>query len=337
LNARHWLKEENMSALPSIFAKYPWLIEPINDTSPCGSAIDYHPDFLALQQQVSLAQSIEYGTFIQSPATIKWPSLLPKLERLTAKSKDIRLIILLIRAHLAQDGMVAIVEGVALLISLLKRWPEALHPQCDDEGEYVPEFRSNALSDLDDLEGCVAELRRYILPATEAEDNNLADLEQWIIRASTLSLADKERLQQCYSSHRVFFETCIEAQHQLNQLMQLPCSTLGTESLSFPHLSALLNTFCRFHQRQQHVALPHDEPDLPLTSTGRLTADKLAYRSEAREKLREIREDFAYYEPSSPLSLLLSFAEHSIGLDYLQVSQRFPRELLTLITLEKEL
>ncbi|WKX27303.1 ImpA family type VI secretion system protein [Tatumella ptyseos] len=326
-----------MSALPSIFAKYSWLDDPVNDESPCGPAIDYHPDFLVLQQQVSSTQSIEYGTFIQSPPIIKWSSLLPDLERLSTQTKDIRLIILLIRAHIAHHGMTAVVEGIALLIRLLKRWPEALHPQCDDEGEYVPEFRSNALSDLDDIEGCVAELRRYTFPTTEVEGCCLSNLEQWIVGDNTLSSADKARLQQHYASHLSFFQTCIDAQHQLNQLALLMPSSLGTESLSFPHLSALLNTFCQFHQRQQHAVLLHndDAPSLPLITDGHLPLDSLAYRSEARAKLREIRENFAYYEPSSPLSLLLFFAEHSIGLDYQQVSRRFPRELIALITLEE--
>lgn len=326
-----------MSALPSIFAKYPWLDDPINDESPCGPAINYHPELLALQQQLSSTQSIEYGTFIQSPPIIKWSSLLPDIERLSTQTKDIRLIILLIRAHIAHHGMTAVVEGITLLITLLKRWPEALHPQCDDEGEYVPEFRCNALSDLDDIEGCVAELRRYTFPTAEVEGFCLSNLEQWIAADNTFSSADKARLQQYYASHLTFFETCIDAQHQLNQLVQLTRSSLGNESISFPHLSALLNTFCQFHLRQQHSVLPHDDdtPNLQLITDGRLLVDNLAYRSEARAKLREIRENFAYYEPSSPLSLLLFFAEHSIGLDYQQVSQRFPHELIALITLEE--
>ncbi|PIJ40688.1 type VI secretion system ImpA family N-terminal domain-containing protein [Tatumella sp. OPLPL6] len=329
-----------MSALPSIFEQYFWLREPIDDEYPCGQSIDYHPDFLALQQQLALPLSIEYGTFIQAPSAIKWSSMLPKLRRLSQQTKDIRLIILLIRAHLAEDGISAIVEGVALLITLLERWPEALHPQYEDEGEYVPEFRYNALAGLDDLEGCVAELRRCTLNTSEAETYSLSDIEQWIVRDKLLPLADKERLQQLYPAHRSFFESCVKAQQQLTQLAQLPPSTLGTESLSFPHLSALLSTFCRFHQRQQQI-LPSEQDASPLlsevTQSSAGDVDRVAYRTEAREKLREIRESFAYYEPSSPLSLLLSFAENSIGLDCQQISQRFPRELLSLLTLEKDL
>lgn len=326
-----------MSSLPSIYAQYPWLWEPINELSPCGKAIDYHPDFLAIQLEVSSPLTIEYGTFIQPAATIKWPSLLPKLRGLCQQTKDIRLLILLIRAHLAQEGIVALAEGVALLIAQLERWPEALHPHCHDEGEYVPEFRYNALAGLDDCEGCVAELRQYAFEISETESYTLAEFEQWIVREKTLSLAERAKLKQRYDLHTQFFESCTQLQQRLVQLAQLPSNILGTESLEFPHLSALLAPLCRFHQRQQHaVTAEQDVIPLPHASSTSSEGDALAYRYEAKEKLREIRENFAYYEPSSPLSLLLFFAEHSIGLDCQQISHRFPRELLSLLTLEKD-
>jgi len=326
-----------MSALPALYAQYPWLWEPINDKQPCGEVIDYHPDFLALQQQVSPPPRVEYGTFIQEADRIKWPSLLPRLHSLCQQTKDIRLLILLIRAHIAEEGVSAVVEGIALLVALLERWPETLHPQCHDEGEYVPEFRYNALAGLDDNEGCVADLRVYSLTLNETEPCTVADIEQSILREKTLSIADRTQLQLQYRLHLTFFEACMHAQQQLIRLSQLPASTLGAESLHFPHLSALLAPFCRFHQRQQQSpAFDSDLVTLPTVVTTSPQEDTLAYRSEAREKLREIRENFAYYEPSSPLSLLLFFAEQSIGLDYPQISQRFPRELLSLLTLEKD-
>ena len=325
-----------MSALTPIFTQYSWLYEPIDNEHPCGPPFDYHPEFLALQQQVSSSLPIEYGAFVQAPSPIKWSSLLPLLHRLSQQTKDIRLIILLIRAHLAQEGLTSLIEGMRLLIALLERWPEALHPQCYDEGEYVPEFRQNALAGLDEIDGCVAELRRCTLITAEEEAYSLTEVEQWILSDKALSVIERERLQRLYHYHPAFFESCSVAQQYLNQLCQLSPSTLGTDSLAFPHLSSLLTTFCRFHQRQPQVALPHNRPPSALEAAPPSRGDKLQYRSEAREKLREIRENFAYYEPSSPLSLLLSFAENSIGLDYSQISQRFPRELLSLLTLEKE-
>lgn len=325
-----------MSALTPIFTQYPWLWEPISDEHPCGASLDYHSAFLALQQQVSSSLSIEYGEFVQAPTPIKWSSLLPTLNTLSQQTKDIRLIILLIRAHLPQEGVASIIEGTALLIALLERWPEAVHPQCYDEGEYVPEFRHNALAGLDEIEGCVAELRRCSLITAEEEAYSLSEVEQWILSDKTRSLTERERLQQLYHHHHSFFESCLVAQQRLNQLCQLPSSALGTDSLSFPHLSSLLATFCRFHQRQPQGPFPNDTAILTAATGQPSRVETLHYRSEAREKLREIRENFAYYEPSSPLSLLLSFAENSIGLDYPQISQRFPRELLSLLTLEKE-
>ncbi|MBT0728005.1 hypothetical protein HGT73_11580 [Rosenbergiella australiborealis] len=330
-----------MSALTAIFTHYPWLGEPIDPSLPCGPAIDYHPEFLALQQQISPQNTVEYGEFIQASSPIHWPSLLPTLYSLSQQSKDIRLVILLIRARLAQEGIKAIVEGIELLIALLERWPQALHPQCHDEGEYVPEFRHNALSGLDDREGCVAELRHFSLTTPEGQAYSLAQVEQWIRDDKTLSLADKERLQQCYHHHHYFFEHCLIAQQRLQQLCQLPDEALGTDSFSCPHLTQLFTTLCRFHQKQRQLLPPEltavaAEPAVLQRDPPAVT-DRLAYRNEAREKLREIRENFTYYEPSSPLSLLLHFAEHSIGLDCQQISQRYPRELLTLLTLEKDI
>lgn len=323
-------KEENGAKLPNY---YQWLSVPITDHPPCGIPIDYHPDYLAIQQQLTPTLAAEYGDFTAPYLPVRWETIEPIVRGLTHICKDIRLIILLIRCRIPVIGIDALSEGIQAIIYLLHQWPEQLYPQCQDEGEYVPEYRQNALMWLDDDEGIIADIRQLTLQVSEIERLTISEIEQRISRDSS----SIHTLEKMLHANKHFLEQCWQAQSALEQLCCLPDAILGCGSLSCLKLEQLLALFSQHPLRNfstsdltpqvaEHSPTPECHSSYPVPAV-----DHLSYRTIAFEQLRQMQSWFAFYEPSSPIQLILHFAEKSIGKDFHQIQQMYPSELIALL------
>jgi type VI secretion system protein ImpA len=257
---------------------------------------------------------------------------------LTHLCKDIRLIILLIRCRIPVVGIDALSEGIQAIIYLLHQWPEQLYPQCQDEGEYVPEYRQNALMGLDDDEGIIADIRQLTLQVSEIERLSISEIEQRISRDGSSIHA----LEKMLHANKHFLEQCWQAQAALEQLCCLPETVLGCGPLSCLKLERLLALF------SQHPLSGLSAPDIasqvaePSSTTESPSSfpvpsvDHLSYRTITLEQLRQMQSWFAFYEPSSPIQLILHFAEKSIGKDFHQIQQMYPSELIALLKINED-
>ncbi|WP_397217792.1 ImpA family type VI secretion system protein [Pantoea osteomyelitidis] len=139
-------------------------LQPLPGDAPCGQPLDYEADFILLQSRLQPRQEIEYGNFVEAPEPLNWREIESDCLKLIGRSKDIRLIIALMRCRLRQVGLIAVEEGLITLLRLLKQFPDDLYPQLIDEGEFEPVIRANALAELEDNQGFLADLRQKELP-----------------------------------------------------------------------------------------------------------------------------------------------------------------------------
>ncbi|WP_312240107.1 ImpA family type VI secretion system protein [Pantoea sp.] len=181
---------------------YGAVLLPFPGDAPCGGSLDYDANFLLLQSRLQPRQEVEYGNFTESPEPLNWREIESECLKLIGQSKDIRLIIALMRCRLRQVGLIAVEEGLSTLLHLLTHFPDDLHPQLFDEGEFEPVIRANALAELENSQGFLADLRQKNLPralgmqvtvkalekakqTTQQEENDITDaqvaamLEEW--------------------------------------------------------------------------------------------------------------------------------------------------------------
>lgn len=158
-----------------------WLA-PVSAENPCGPNLEYDAQFLALEESVRTQPKQEFrredgGTIEVEGTEIQWSAVLEQAQSLLSRSKDLRIVLLLTRALLHQQGYRGIALGLELTRRLLQeQWP-GLHPGLDpDDGD--PTMRLNALASLNALDSVAGDLRAsYVLDSRQHGQLSVRDIE----------------------------------------------------------------------------------------------------------------------------------------------------------------
>lgn len=158
-----------------------WL-EPVSAESPCGPNLEYDAQFLALEESVRAQPKQEFrredGVTIEVEGTeINWSAVLEQAQSLLARSKDLRVVLLLTRALLHQQGYRGIALGLELTRRLLQEQWTGFHPGLDpDDGD--PTMRLNALASFNSLDSVAGDVRAsYVLDSRQHGQLSVRDLE----------------------------------------------------------------------------------------------------------------------------------------------------------------
>ncbi|EOS94469.1 type VI secretion system ImpA family N-terminal domain-containing protein [Erwinia tracheiphila] len=341
---------------------YQHLCEKMGDENPCGENLDYDASFIMLQSKLQPRLGVEYGNFVEAAEPINWAEIERECLSMLQKSKDIRLFIALIRCRLRQTGLAAIHEGLEALRYLLVTFPEDLHPQLLDEGEFDPLLRANAFSELEDVNGLLSDIRNQTLPKAaglqiavkDFEKAHASPREEGALPESVISALllewDEQENKTIYSLSAAGL--C------LKEIKALLVDSLGHDAPEFSHIGPLLDLFSNVSSQPLAQAEPvpaekapsesvflaaesidDTTPPLekPVTPPSRAAASKgIETRSDALSKLREIRTWFTKMEPSSPVIPLLAFAESTVGKSFSELLKILPAEMIEKMNPDKE-
>jgi|SRR5215468_1469787 len=128
------------------------LCAPLSEADPCGPDLDFDgdPDYLnfVAQAEVLLPASFfspEDGRPFDR-TTIDIQGQLESLQRLTARTRDLRLLILQARLHMLDRNLAGFAQSITAIAYLLERYWEAVHPRIEG-GDLA--MRSATVSALD--------------------------------------------------------------------------------------------------------------------------------------------------------------------------------------------
>lgn len=333
-------------ALPVLI--FPELSEPISEAHPCGNDLEYDPEFVLLQSQVTPKQDAQYGDFVSPPEAINWTEVERDCRRLLLRTRDIRILVLLVRSRVRLDQAIGLRDGLAILCRLLETWPETIYPQVVVDGEADPAVRANALAALADPQGLMQDVRDLAISTNGALRLRVRDVERSL---STPRAADALAPE--------------SVRHQLHELRKQNDAVLSAldEAQAF---ASLIDSWARHH-------LPDDYPDLgtllrlldtvtgasppaaptvialpvsersPAASQGLMGTttegpvvtpldsnplEPVMDRNTALASIRTARIWFEAHEPSSPVALLLEQAERLTGKRFDEVFQAIPADLV---------
>ncbi|EPN9525625.1 ImpA family type VI secretion system protein [Cronobacter malonaticus] len=337
---------------------YQPLTFPLPGALSCGVNLEYDPDFILLQSRLQHRLDAEYGHFTEAAEPVNWAEIERECFTLFNRSKDLRLLIILMRCRLRQIGLVALEEGLTALFFLLTHWPDDIHPQLYDEGEFDPLMRINALNELEDIHGLISDLRSQPLPkaagtqitlkifekshAVPRENNALPEImlsalrHEWktqndpVIHSLQVSRAWLEKIKKVLSENITIDLPDFPRLSQLLMLFQSDEEQLPVLSETQP--GASLSTISETEQSSP-VFIPEE------ASTQRTTANQqhpITNRAEALSRLKEIRAWFIQAEPSSPVIPLLAFTEQTIGMHFNELLNFIPAELISRLNAEKD-
>lgn len=134
------------------------LLKPVSEDAPCGPDLEYDPDFMALQTEAQGKPEQQFGETVIPAVEPDWRQVRSQSLDLLARSKDLRPVMLLIRASTRLDGLPGFQLGAKLLNQLLEAYWPTLYPQLDAEDDDDPTMRLNALAPLVDESSLLRDL-----------------------------------------------------------------------------------------------------------------------------------------------------------------------------------
>ncbi|EPT7062688.1 ImpA family type VI secretion system protein [Cronobacter turicensis] len=336
---------------------YQPLMQPLPGAFPCGVNLEYDPDFILLLSRLQPRLDAEYGHFTEAAEPVNWAEAERDCHALFQRSKDLRLMIILMRCRLRQIGLLALEEGLTALFSLIKRWPDDIHPQLYDEGEFDPLMRINALNELEDIHGLIGDLRNQILPKAAGTQITLKIFEKsHAVPRESDALPEilLSTLRHEWKTHNdPVINSLQAAKAWLDRIKSLLPGFAGTDLPDFPQLSQLLMLFSSQSGQPPLSSLPpealmsvitendalpslrmSEEEPAPAITSGE--QQNIHSRAEALSRIKEIRAWFLNTEPSSPVIPLLAFTEQTIGMGFNELLKFIPAELISRLDTEKE-
>ncbi|WP_230413962.1 type VI secretion system protein TssA [Collimonas silvisoli] len=347
-------KQEHKQEAPA------WMA-PLSKTEPCGPNLEYDPEYVMLVAKAAPKGDTQYGDFIGVPDAPNWGDIERDCRRILLRSRDISILVLLLRSRTRLAQAEGLREGLAMLTALLDAYPDDIHPQAIVEGEFDLTVRANALATMTDPEGILSDIREIVLIKNSAMRLQVRDVERAFAiprPADALSAASvRQQLDDLRRSHDKNLSSLTEAARLTALLQAWAASTLDEQAPDLSALTELLGLFARsdrpqaeqatsassaiaapvppMHAADNVIASPVDlveQPLLPLQaiSPGRVMApsDPLQGREAALQAMIKTREWFEQAEPSSPVAVLLRQAEKLVGKRFSEVVQCIPLELL---------
>ncbi|AZT08981.1 ImpA family type VI secretion system protein [Salmonella enterica subsp. enterica serovar 43:a:1,7] len=340
------------------------LTKPVSAEQPCGPDPEYDPEYLLLFSRAAPQAEAQYGDFVSTPEAVNWPEIERDARRLLTRSKDIRVLILLLRSRIQQAGAQGLAEMLTQLAELSVIWSDALHPQLlTGEGASAESIedaslaRSNALAALLDHEGVMADIRGITLSNSAVLRLQVRDVERALSAPRPADALAPESVRQQLADLEARGALPLaafrEAQESAERLQVWARETLGDLAPDFSRLRQLLALLPDVVQTTTPEIPPSPAPvpdpagtvmdnavparaeDVPpvnappgISLPHNAEPGPIRDRNDALERLRCIRRWFESSEPSSPTIPLLRQAERLVGKRFSEVINEIPVELM---------
>jgi type VI secretion system protein ImpA len=128
-------------------------LQPISPEAPCGEDLSYDPSFNELEtlakgkeaQQFSGSENPEWQVAAEEP---DWNAVQAKASELFARTKDLRVTMILVLALLRMEGLSGLRDGLYLLQRLIREQWEGVYPRLDPDDNSDPTERVNIVAGL---------------------------------------------------------------------------------------------------------------------------------------------------------------------------------------------
>ena len=312
------------------------LLAPVSEERPCGDDLEYDADFMALEAASRGREEQQFGNTIIPAEEPDWQSVVQLSMALLERSKDLRVVLVLLRGLAKTEGMTGFIAGLELLVALLNQYWPHLHPMLDIEDNNDSTMRMNALMPLSDPALLPRDLRGACLTATGiAATLTLRDLELAYDKATPREEEDVrpkgEVLAIIAEWASRFPDDFAIARHGLDALKSLNAalgSELGAAALpDFTGVQALLYLLGQACSQALGSA-PEPGTDMPDTRAAvgdtparpvMAAVGELQSREDAIRMLDQVIRFLERTEPGNPAPLLIERAKRLIGVSFMDI------------------
>lgn len=135
------------------------LLAPIEGDAPSGPDLEYDPEWQELERLAQGKPEQQFGDTIIPAEEPDWRDVGDRAQNLFKRTKDVRAAVLLARAQTHLEQFTGLGQGLQLILQLMERYWDTVHPQLDASDNDDPTMRLNALSALADPQGLLRNAR----------------------------------------------------------------------------------------------------------------------------------------------------------------------------------
>lgn len=140
------------------------LLLPLDEAAPCGPHMEYDDAFMALDEAARGKSEQQYGDTIIPAEDPDWPEVRRLALDLFERTRDLRVAMHLLRAAVRMQGLVALHDGLSLILGLLDSHWAHVYPLLDADDGDDPTERLNALRPLTQFAAVLADVRAGRVP-----------------------------------------------------------------------------------------------------------------------------------------------------------------------------
>ena len=314
------------------------LLAPVSDGLPSGADLEYDPAFTALEAEVRPTAEQQFGDTVIPAVEPEWRVVSDHALALFQRTKDVRVAIQVVRASTRLQGTQGFSLGMALLVDLLERFWDTVHPQLDADDDLDPTMRINALAPLVDSGMVLRDLHEAVVGtsrtvgAIRVRDiaiayNKLAPKGDEPVR----TLAQVEgALRDIHGSDPSLLATAIAAADLVERLDALVSDKTGRSDLldlkPLHTLTALVRQACRTAtgiSADSATTAPDGAP-VPAGTPGSTAHSpqgdgEIRSRQDALRMLDKVITFLEATEPGNPAPLLIQRAKRLVGVSFMEI------------------
>jgi type VI secretion system protein ImpA len=317
------------------------LLKPISEEAPCGEDLSYDASLQAIETLVRGKPETQFSA-AEPP---DWKELSSRCLELFARSKDLRIAIILSVAALELDGLPGFQESLALVKGLLERYWAAVHPQLDPSDNNDPLQRMNIIASMATAIGTFGDHFRILERLRAAPLCNSIQMGRYgladILRvesgvptegdksAPSLAQVDAAFRDSNQEELRELYRTLSDSIALVTEIDDLLTRTVGTSSAPdlTPLSTELLSMQKRIAPYLPAIGTPADKQatdlvsgtSLPVTPQTLSLSGEIRSREDVVKLLHKICEYYMQAEPSSPVPLVLKRAARLAEMDFMQI------------------
>ncbi|WP_020157166.1 type VI secretion system protein TssA [Methylobacter marinus] len=165
-------------------------LEAIDPENVCGDDLEYDADFIALEQAIKGKPEQQVGDTIQEAEPPNWREIRKSAEQLLTRTRDLRVLISLLRALIATEGFAGFNDGISLIKALVEQRWDSIYPQLDPDDDNDPTERVNILMSLCDHETILRPLQQT--PLIESKGLGRFNLRDVSIATGKITVANND-------------------------------------------------------------------------------------------------------------------------------------------------
>ena len=316
------------------------LLDEISSDKPCGDYLEYDPAYLELGKDIlGKPEDPLSGESAQPP---NWREIKKQALSILQQSKDLQVVIYLIRALIDQEGLVGFHSGLTLLRGLLEKYWDEIHPILDPEDDLDPTARINILEELNNFESVLRPLS--LTPLVDSKSVGRFSLRDIHFATDKLDVPDGTVKPDISLIKAAFidvapeivaksYQAINESMDIVQQLDALVGEKVGIENgPDLSGLTALLKEMRHVFEQYAVAELSvssaqSDEDDMAEGSIQEDSSRKptaiggINSRQDVLKVLDLICKYYAEHEPSSPVPILLQRAKKLVTADFMQIVQ----------------